>query len=73
MHRKNHLKGDPRGTLKRMLAKLDERGWVYNVGLSLSSCCSRAEKKAAFIRSRMMKAVILNSLRLKKRRLSATT
>ena len=26
------FEGDPRGTLKRMLAKLDERGWVYNVG-----------------------------------------
>ncbi|MFC1878446.1 type I glutamate--ammonia ligase [Chloroflexota bacterium] len=25
--------GDPRGTLKRMLAILDERGWVYNVGI----------------------------------------
>lgn len=24
--------GDPRGTLKRLLAKLSERGWVYNVG-----------------------------------------
>lgn len=24
--------GDPRGTLKRMLAKLDERGWIFNVG-----------------------------------------
>jgi len=24
--------GDPRGTLKRLLARLDERGWVYNVG-----------------------------------------
>ncbi len=24
--------GDPRGTLKRMLAKAEERGWVYNVG-----------------------------------------
>jgi glutamine synthetase len=24
--------GDPRGTLKRLLAKLAERGWVYNVG-----------------------------------------
>lgn len=24
--------GDPRGTLKRMLAKLKERGWTYNVG-----------------------------------------
>jgi glutamine synthetase len=24
--------GDPRGTLKRMLLKLEERGWVYNVG-----------------------------------------
>ena len=24
--------GDPRGTLKRMLAKLSERGWKYNVG-----------------------------------------
>ena len=26
------FEGDPRGTLKRMLATLDERGWVYNVG-----------------------------------------
>ncbi len=26
------FEGDPRGTLKRMLAKLAERGWVYNVG-----------------------------------------
>jgi glutamine synthetase len=26
------FEGDPRGTLKRMLAKLEERGWVYNVG-----------------------------------------
>lgn len=24
--------GDPRGTLKRILAKLKERGWTYNVG-----------------------------------------
>jgi len=24
--------GDPRGVLRRMLAKLKERGWVYNVG-----------------------------------------
>jgi glutamine synthetase len=24
--------GDPRGTLKRMLAKLEQRGWSYNVG-----------------------------------------
>ena len=24
--------GDPRGTLKRMIAELDKRGWVYNVG-----------------------------------------
>jgi glutamine synthetase len=24
--------GDPRGTLKRMLAKIAERGWVYNIG-----------------------------------------
>jgi glutamine synthetase len=24
--------GDPRGTLKRLLAKIAERGWVYNVG-----------------------------------------
>ncbi len=24
--------GDPRGTLKRMLAKLSERGWTYNIG-----------------------------------------
>ena len=26
------FEGDPRGTLKRLLAKLDERGWVFNVG-----------------------------------------
>ncbi len=26
------FEGDPRGTLKRMLAKVEERGWVYNVG-----------------------------------------
>lgn len=24
--------GDPRGTLRRMLARIKERGWVYNVG-----------------------------------------
>jgi glutamine synthetase len=24
--------GDPRGTLKRMVAELDKRGWTYNVG-----------------------------------------
>jgi glutamine synthetase len=24
--------GDPRGALKRMLSRLDERGWIYNVG-----------------------------------------
>jgi glutamine synthetase len=24
--------GDPRGALKRMIAELDKRGWVYNVG-----------------------------------------
>lgn len=24
--------GDPRGTLKRMLARIEERGWTYNVG-----------------------------------------
>jgi len=24
--------GDPRGTLKRMLSKIEERGWTYNVG-----------------------------------------
>lgn len=24
--------GDPRGTLKRILARLEERGWTYNVG-----------------------------------------
>ncbi len=24
--------GDPRGTLKRMLAKIKERGWTYNIG-----------------------------------------
>lgn len=28
----NPFPGDPRGTLKRQLAKLDKRGWVYNVG-----------------------------------------
>ncbi len=26
------FEGDPRGTLKRVLAKLDARGWTYNVG-----------------------------------------
>ncbi len=26
------FEGDPRGTLKRVLAKLDERGWSFNVG-----------------------------------------
>ncbi len=26
------FEGDPRGTLKRLLAKLEERGWTYNVG-----------------------------------------
>ena len=26
------FEGDPRGTLKRMLAKVEKRGWVYNVG-----------------------------------------
>ena len=26
------FEGDPRGILKRMLAKLAERGWIYNVG-----------------------------------------
>ncbi|MEX2161824.1 MAG: glutamine synthetase family protein [Anaerolineales bacterium] len=26
------FEGDPRGTLKRMLAKVAERGWVYNIG-----------------------------------------
>jgi len=26
------FEGDPRGTLKRALAKLAERGWVYNIG-----------------------------------------
>ncbi len=26
------FEGDPRGTLKRMLAKLTERGWTYNIG-----------------------------------------
>ena len=26
------FEGDPRGTLKRMQAKLSERGWVYNIG-----------------------------------------
>jgi len=24
--------GDPRGTLKRILSKIEERGWIYNVG-----------------------------------------
>lgn len=24
--------GDPRGTLKRMLAKIEQRGWIFNVG-----------------------------------------
>lgn len=24
--------GDPRGTLQRMLARLEQRGWIYNVG-----------------------------------------
>ena len=28
----NPFEGDPRGTLKRMLAKLEERGWTFNVG-----------------------------------------
>lgn len=28
----NPFPGDPRGVLKRLLAKLDQRGWVYNVG-----------------------------------------
>jgi len=28
----NVFPGDPRGRLKRMLAKLQERGWVFNVG-----------------------------------------
>ena len=26
------FQGDPRGTLKRILKKIDERGWTYNVG-----------------------------------------
>ncbi len=26
------FEGDPRGTLKRLLAKLAERGWTYNIG-----------------------------------------
>jgi len=26
------FEGDPRGTLKRMLAKVAERGWTYNIG-----------------------------------------
>jgi len=26
------FEGDPRGTLKRLLAKVAERGWVYNIG-----------------------------------------
>jgi len=26
------FEGDPRATLKRMLKKLDERGWTYNIG-----------------------------------------
>ncbi len=26
------FEGDPRGTLKRMLKKLEERGWKYNIG-----------------------------------------
>lgn len=26
------FQGDPRGTLKRMLAKIEQRGWTYNVG-----------------------------------------
>ncbi len=26
------FEGDPRGTLKRLLAKLDQRGWIYNIG-----------------------------------------
>ena len=26
------FEGDPRGTLKRALAKLSERGWTYNIG-----------------------------------------
>jgi glutamine synthetase len=28
----NPFPGDPRGTLKRMLAKVDARGWTFNVG-----------------------------------------
>jgi glutamine synthetase len=28
----NPFPGDPRGTLKRMLAKIEARGWTYNVG-----------------------------------------
>jgi len=28
----NPFPGDPRGTLKRMLSKIEQRGWIYNVG-----------------------------------------
>jgi len=28
----NPFPGDPRGTLKRIIKKLDERGWVFNIG-----------------------------------------
>jgi glutamine synthetase len=28
----NPFPGDPRGTLKQMLSRLKERGWIYNVG-----------------------------------------
>lgn len=28
----NPFNGDPRGTLKRILGKIEDRGWVYNVG-----------------------------------------
>src|SRR5512139_802482 len=27
-----HFEGDPRGTLKRLLKKIGERGWIYNIG-----------------------------------------
>ncbi|HKJ38833.1 MAG TPA: glutamine synthetase family protein, partial [Anaerolineales bacterium] len=26
------FEGDPRGVLKRMVAKIEERGWIYNIG-----------------------------------------
>jgi glutamine synthetase len=28
----NPFEGDPRGTLKRMLEKIEKRGWTYNIG-----------------------------------------